>query len=1308
MSTNHTSSMEYSPIDYDVLRSTLNFTEVTPTHFPVLGEQGVEMSPENSPNPPLQLIYSRSTGEKHGYMDPVDPVQSGSSSSLGLLPSQGLGDSRQIRLVQGEPGLPVPMVARDPVSGGPLPQLAAHTHGSMSIDPGQLVSSSGSVPGQRVPPPPQDPRQGGPQTFVEYAQSHTHSGVPDPKYIEWVAQSSQLLTLPSCSPQKPLMITNEGGVWRNTLVPYPENVPDPVLRDQGPPSAMTENGDDDDNNCSHPQDPFQYCDQKMVTILHSLGNTQQYLQDIVGMVNNLRKACATNEESVVQKFDQFWNAVNDAFKLSTENFQGVATDMATHRETFNQLVHEYLPNNFGKLQGDIQKNWDITEKYLTHWEKLYSGIPQKLQEYHQYCQQLHESCKNLNEKVIQVQNSQNKEQGDVIDTTLVKEQFLEVAANMQEIFAQNRQFRSDFQYLKSAVKTFEEDHVSKRDLQTLANRISALEDRELEHLDFRASVTKQIADLGASFQHYSKTSQESLDHTRNLVRNLEIRLLAVEHIAINKNSERVSPSLVTPPTKIQPAGFDVSGSWAQTTKTMGIILGRVQLLDNMVVQMDKKVKDNEKVCHSAYKSTIPIQRIEKIEEDMRIVAEILKGLDEFENSLRDIRKRVDEFSGGGKNPPPSTSYLEQHIVHGKPAQPMEFSGGVQKNPPLPENNPMGLPPSCPPPLKSMVESFAHPFDASNSSNPFLPDKGKERLGEPRKIPNPVPIMSLEQQESHIVRGLSRTNFVQQNSGPPQQISQPMTYEVGNTFGNSEGAEKAQTPFADGANEENSYCEDDEVESFPDISRPQRGKHAEGFKFVQKDTRGAIEIAKRLKPRWDGNPLNWKDFWRRWEYFWEIRSAGMDLNPEIRKMIFIECLPREEADRAMQLVVMDGISFENLVKRYQDSCSSQMPRFVLEKRWRQCVPADRKWRSIDLWYSRWQALAANVSNLTPEQMREQFDAVMLQQYPKLVQRIHEEDLATGKIMSLDDRWNFIANKLQVSQVLTQIKTEYEQSGPKVSASSSMRSMQRAGSTSHGRGRSPGRSSDSRRSSSSGNCYNCGQPGHRKSDCPQKPRGRSPGRSPRKTERSGSRSSGRSNSSRGSYGKGRRNYSKGKGSSGRGRYPRRYSRSPQKPGYRPSSSGSRSGSNGRRNSSPYRGDRKNVSPGKNTRNNPSPHRGDRQKLLQRQKSGRCLECGSTSHRVADCPHRRSQRRPPTPRGASSRYYSRDQKNVNFKVSGIAGDPPTSGREGDVDHEAEEVVDAYLNSLPEKGDVYEEVYDNPYDEGSDAEYASETDFE
>ena len=117
-------------------------------------------------------------------------------------------------------------------------------------------------------------------------------------------------------------------------------------------------------------------------------------------------------------------------------------------------------------------------------------------------------------------------------------------------------------------------------------------------------------------------------------------------------------------------------------------------------------------------------------------------------------------------------------------------------------------------------------------------------------------------------------------------------------------------------------------------------------------------------------------------------------------------------------------------------------------------------------------------------------------------------------------------------------------------------------------------------------------------------------------------------------------------------------------------------------------------------------DREKLRQRLKSGRCLECGSSSHKVADCPHKKT-RRPPTPRGASSRVY-RDQKNVNFRVSGIAGDPPASGREGDEDQEAERIIDSYLESNLGNEDIQPEVYEDDYAHEYDADNASDSDYE
>ena len=63
---------------------------------------------------------------------------------------------------------------------------------------------------------------------------------------------------------------------------------------------------------------------------------------------------------------------------------------------------------------------------------------------------------------------------------------------------------------------------------------------------------------------------------------------------------------------------------------------------------------------------------------------------------------------------------------------------------------------------------------------------------------------------------------------------------------------------------------------------------EGLKLnTPKDFKSVLEISNKVRPKWDGHPLNWKDFFTKWEYYWTIRSNGVDYNPEIKKMLFIE-------------------------------------------------------------------------------------------------------------------------------------------------------------------------------------------------------------------------------------------------------------------------------------------------------------------------------------------------------------------------------------------------------------------------------------
>jgi hypothetical protein len=80
--------------------------------------------------------------------------------------------------------------------------------------------------------------------------------------------------------------------------------------------------------------------------------------------------------------------------------------------------------------------------------------------------------------------------------------------------------------------------------------------------------------------------------------------------------------------------------------------------------------------------------------------------------------------------------------------------------------------------------------------------------------------------------------------------------------------------------------------------------------------------------------------------------------------------------------------------------------------------------------------------------------------------------------------------------------------------------------------------------------------------------------------------------------------------------------------------------------------------------------REKLLIRQKSGRCLGCGSSQHKVNSCPKRKSGFRPPTPRGYG--------KGRAVRVSSVEDETLPFGREGDDEDSPDLAVDSYMASI------------------------------
>jgi hypothetical protein len=89
-----------------------------------------------------------------------------------------------------------------------------------------------------------------------------------------------------------------------------------------------------------------------------------------------------------------------------------------------------------------------------------------------------------------------------------------------------------------------------------------------------------------------------------------------------------------------------------------------------------------------------------------------------------------------------------------------------------------------------------------------------------------------------------------------------------------------------------------------------------------------------------------------------------------------------------------------------------------------------------------------------------------------------------------------------------------------------------------------------------------------------------------------------------------------------------------------------------------------------------------MIERQKAGLCLLCGSSQHRVAMCPKREKRFKPGTPRqSTTSRPPTPGRGRVNFaKVASVTEEETLAlVREGDVmdDEDAEVIVDAFLAS-------------------------------
>ena len=180
-----------------------------------------------------------------------------------------------------------------------------------------------------------DPAHGGPIGSQEQLGFPLANFVP----IDF-SQSSQVLTLPPCSPQK--LLEARPPQVDLPLTPYPEPLRDRAAL-QNPSTEPESTGLDEEEVTM--ERIFQYVDGRIYPFQHRMDFLHHYLQEIQEALNNLREACATNENTVLEEFNVFWKAVEDAFTISSQNFASLSEDLKSFREAFNQLVNQHLPDH---------------------------------------------------------------------------------------------------------------------------------------------------------------------------------------------------------------------------------------------------------------------------------------------------------------------------------------------------------------------------------------------------------------------------------------------------------------------------------------------------------------------------------------------------------------------------------------------------------------------------------------------------------------------------------------------------------------------------------------------------------------------------------------------------------------------------------------------------------------------------------------------------------------------------------------------------------------------------------------------------